>query len=186
MICRWACDNELLHFSQRSIAQSEMPRTNRALPPSMSETRLARRSAHPCADSASAPLLASPKTLERRLLIASTLKSAAPTRLIAPFPSGTLLCVSPESRHHQVAHLMAPLVKLGLRRLARHCRPKRNEKHAPFGAEFLILPPWMPPLAEAFGRKNDPTPARAPQRVAADLLARAHERRNTRAARPDA
>ena len=52
------------------------------------------------------------------------------------------------------------------------------------GAESLILPPWMPPLSKALRRKNDPTPAGEPQRVAARLFAGAHECRNTRATRP--
>ena len=52
------------------------------------------------------------------------------------------------------------------------------------GVESLILPPWMPPLSKALRRKNDPTPAGEPQRVAARLFAGAHECRNTRATRP--
>ena len=44
----------------------------------------------------------------------------------------------------------------------------------------------MPPLAEALGRQDDPPPPGEPQRMAAGLLARAHECRDPRTTRPDA
>ena len=93
---------------------------------------------------------------------------------------------APEFRHHQIAHLVAAVVKLGFCRLTPHRRPKRNEKHTTLGAKFLVGSARMPPFAEALRRKNDPSPAREPQRVAAGFLARAHERRHSCPARPDA
>ena len=72
--------------------------------------------------------------------------------------SVALLCVSPSTPQRQT-HLMTTLVKLSPRRLSRHRRPERNEEHTPLGAKLLIPPPGVPPLAKAFGRKNDPPPA---------------------------
>ena len=92
---------------------------------------------------------------------------------------------APQALDNDVAHLMTTVIKLGLRRLSRHRGPERKKEHAPFGAKALVLPPRMPPLAEAIRRQDDPPPAREPERVSTGLLTWAHERADPSTARPE-
>lgn len=81
---------------------------------------------------------------------------------------------------------MATPVQCRIVGLAIFRRPQREEQHAPFCAKRLLVASGMPPLPEALGRKHDKRASGLEYRVAACLLARAHEGADASAARADA
>jgi len=109
-----------------------------------------------------------------------------PFRVMQGRPMQGVLGRSGKPSYCDVCHFMAAFVEFLARGLACGRLVKREEEHAPLGAELLLFARRVPTRAEALGRKDDELAASLGDGVSAGLFERAHEGRNARAARPDA
>lgn len=91
----------------------------------------------------------------------------------------------PQLFANEVDHFMAAVVEHLFSRLVRVGLVERKKEHTSLCAKPLLLSRRMPTGTEAFGRENYPLSAAFGDGVSASLFERAHEGRDSRAARSD-
>ena len=107
-------------------------------------------------------------------------------RLLAGrFKAAGLRLDAGEGGDGEVDHFMTALVQLFSCWLACACLVEREKEHAALGAEALFVAGRVPARGKAFWREHDEFSARLGDCVAASLFERAHEGRDSRAARSD-